>query len=265
MAFWSASALPSLAQSESGGQASLVHYPNNVAWGGSSSSGSSASGLYGFLTGTWQTYAPQAGVNISQYPYAYTAPASVQTQVAAITPISNWTCAGCNSTASALANQSGNVLANPDASLSGGQLTNVSLNDPATTTTDQLGGGIDPVTGQPDWVIPDVNVGAGDVTGTSPTGTATGSGSSNPISALTGAAGMGNVTLNFGQQATQLLGNLVQAPISAAESAIGSWFSSVTNWFTRGFLLVFAAVIILVALWHVAGKPNPAVLMEAAA
>ena len=57
---------------------------------------SSATGTYQFLTGTWQAYAPKAGVDLAAYPVAADAPAAVQDQVAAITPISNWTCAGCD-------------------------------------------------------------------------------------------------------------------------------------------------------------------------
>jgi hypothetical protein len=112
VAYWSPQALGRLAQSESSGDASLIHYPQNAAWGGSGG-GSSATGLYGYTTGTWQTYAQQAGVDINQYPYAYLAPASVQTQVALQTPISNWTCPGCNSVASNLATNPDNVMTSP--------------------------------------------------------------------------------------------------------------------------------------------------------
>jgi len=57
---------------------------------------STASGLYGFLNSTWQEYAPQAGVDIGQYPTAASAPTDVQTSVAQITPASNWLCPGCD-------------------------------------------------------------------------------------------------------------------------------------------------------------------------
>jgi hypothetical protein len=116
--YWTPQALGPLAKSESGGNASLIHYPNNPAWGGSGG-GSSATGLYGYTTGTWQTYAQQAGVDINQYPYAYLAPASVQTQVALQTPISNWTCPGCNSTAVQIAGNPANVSGSPQSDGSG--------------------------------------------------------------------------------------------------------------------------------------------------
>ena len=57
---------------------------------------SSASGLYGFTNPTWQAYAPAAGVDIAQYPTANSAPSDIQTAVASVTPVSNWTCPGCD-------------------------------------------------------------------------------------------------------------------------------------------------------------------------
>lgn len=108
MAFWTSSGLQKLAQSESGGRANLVHYPPG------SGVKSSASGLYGFLDSTWRQQATQAGVDTSLYPRAYQAPAAVQTQVAALTPTSHWTCPGCNSTATRLANDPANVSGSPE-------------------------------------------------------------------------------------------------------------------------------------------------------
>ena len=90
---------------------------------------------------------------------------------------------------------------------------------------------------------------------------------SSGINATGGVAGVGtgNVNLNFGQQATQLLGNLFTAPITAAENYASSWFAQLTNWFSRGFLIVLGIVVIGIALWAMAGRPNPAVIMEEAA
>jgi len=114
MAYWTPQALPKLRTSE--GRYDQIHYPS-----GYTSSGvrSSASGGYGFLDSTWRTFAPQAGVDTNQYPRAYMAPPAVQDQVASITPVSNWTCAGCNSTASALARNPVYVSSTPQ-SVSGG-------------------------------------------------------------------------------------------------------------------------------------------------
>jgi hypothetical protein len=46
--------------------------------------GNTASGYYQIVNGTWQQYAPQAGVSLAQYPTAMSAPQSVQTQVATV-------------------------------------------------------------------------------------------------------------------------------------------------------------------------------------
>lgn len=84
------------------------------------SSSSSASGLYGFLSGTWAQFAPQAGVDTSLYPTAASASPDVQTAVAAVTPISNWTCPGCDpGITAAIAGDSSLVANTPSLSVSG--------------------------------------------------------------------------------------------------------------------------------------------------
>lgn len=295
MAYWSASALGALAQSESSGQAGLVHYPNNVAWGGSSTAGSSASGLYGYTTGTWQTYAPQAGVDISQYPYAYTAPASVQTQVAAITPISNWTCPGCNSTASALAENPANISATPQsvgvsATDGLGDLNLSQINDPAyqtgmptygdisasdttglpygDSTSELQAEGYSP--GQIAQLQQEGYYGGALHVNVTPTNTAATVGGSSAPGSLTntgviGTSGAGTpVQLNLGAGTVADIGKWITEPITAAEQELSAALQSVGNWFTRGALILLGIVIILVALWKVSGSPSPAVIMEAA-
>jgi hypothetical protein len=139
MAYWTPAALPKLAQSESAGNPTMA--PFNA-----SNPSSSSAGLYGFLTGTWQDYAPNAGVNISQYPTANLAPADVQTSVALITPISHWTCPGCNLTASALALDPSNVSSSPSSGVvnafSGGDTLTIDPNQPS--NTDFAGGAAGP-------------------------------------------------------------------------------------------------------------------------
>jgi hypothetical protein len=103
--YFTPSGLAAIAQTESSGNPTAVN-PS-----------SGASGLYGFLDSTWRSIAPQAGVDVSLYPTAASAPPSVQTSVAAISPISNWTCPGCNSLASSIASVPGNTTPLP---LSGG-------------------------------------------------------------------------------------------------------------------------------------------------
>lgn len=108
MAFWTPAALPFLRSSE--GSYGQIHYPSGFTPQGVRSS---ASGGYGFLDSTWRTYAPKVGVDINQYPRAYLAPPDVQDQVALNTPVSNWTCPGCNSTANVLAQNPSYVASVP--------------------------------------------------------------------------------------------------------------------------------------------------------
>lgn len=165
MAYWATSdALSRLAQSESGGKADLIHYPTGYTKSGTRSS---ASGLYGYLDSTWQTQAAAAGVDVAQYPRAYMAPADVQTAVAARTPISNWTCKNCNSTAQAIAAEQGTTSATPTLSTS-------ATYDPATDPT-----GRDYGTGFPEVGSPTVPM------------TGAPGGSANPATAPGGAPGGG--------------------------------------------------------------------------
>jgi hypothetical protein len=103
--YWTAAGLAALRPTEGG----FTQIHNSVPGG--------ATGGYGFLDSTWRTFAPQAGDDINQYPRAALAPADVQSRVAAITPISNWTCPGCNSSAVALAQVPGYVTSTPGAAV----------------------------------------------------------------------------------------------------------------------------------------------------
>lgn len=131
--------------------------------------------------------------------------------------------------------------------------------------------GTDPVTGQPDWVLPDVNAGDPVTTGGAGSGGTTsgvGSGQGNTLGGGLGSAanpqgviaqsGTGTpVQINLSPQTAADAQSWVTAPIKAAQAAASAWFASASNWFTRGFLFVLAAVILLVALWHVSGQPSP--------
>jgi hypothetical protein len=55
-----------------------------------STSSGNAQGWYGITTGTWQDFAPQAGVDLSLYPTPNAAPQSVQQQVASVIPFGRW-------------------------------------------------------------------------------------------------------------------------------------------------------------------------------
>jgi hypothetical protein len=98
--YWTPAALPALAQSESSGNPTICNASGHC-------------GLYQYSTPTWDAYAPAAGVDLSVYPTANTAPADVQSSVALVTPISNWTCPGCNSAAAGFAATPGYTTSSP--------------------------------------------------------------------------------------------------------------------------------------------------------
>lgn len=146
---------------------------------------------------------------------------------------------------------------------SGGGSTTTLFQPDYTTVGDVVSGGTDPVTGQPDWQLPEVNVGSGDVYGTSPTGTASATGSSTPGTSLTAGTGS-NVNVGLQPSTVADIGSWIQAPITAAENAMSGWLASLENWFGRGMLILLGIAILLVALWKISGSPSPAVIMEAA-
>ncbi len=113
-------AIPAAAMAQTAGQqnaaALIAHYESS---GNPTSQnplpGSTSSGLYGFLNGTWSRWAPQAGVSLSQYPTAASAPASVQTAVFYkdfnTQGFADWTCAGCDARATAAIQAAGGTSA----------------------------------------------------------------------------------------------------------------------------------------------------------
>ena len=136
--------------------------------------------------------------------------------------------------------------------------------------------GVDPVTGEPDWVLPDVNAGApvtygGSGSGGTTSGVGSGStlggglgGGANP-QGVVAQSGQGTpVQINLSPQTAKDAQSWFTAPITAAENAVAAGLASWSNWFTRGFLIVVAVVILLVALWRVSGAPSPAQIVEAA-
>lgn len=226
MAFWTQKALGPLAQSESSGNPSLIHYPSGYTPSGVRSS---ASGLYGYLDSTWVTYANQAGVDTTLYPRAYMAPASVQNQVALITPISNWTCPGCNARASALAVDPSNVSSTP-VGASGTAI----ASGPADTSSG-------------------VNAGSG-------TGTGTGSSATSSSSSTSSDQAQGT-PIQVGLQPEEVsaiqkwvdsfqtaTGKAFAGAVQAAWTSIGSLFKGVENWFIRGGLILIGIVLLLIGL-----------------
>lgn len=237
--YWTSKGLERLAQSESSGRADLVHYPSGYAPNGKPSS---ASGLYGYLDSTWQTYASRAGVDTTQYPRAYMAPADVQTAVAAQTPISHWTCPGCNSVAENMAGNPTYVSTSPGY---GGPI----QSDPSYEGGTGAGTGltVDPESG--------VGTDANNPT-TDTTGRVTGTGTSG-ASSTTGGVGTGTpVTVGL-QKGTidnitkWLNTNLTEGVLKPVQK----FFGSAQNWFQRALIMLVALIILVVALWKLAGEP----------
>lgn len=150
-------------------------------WGPQTSSGQ-AEGWYQITTGTWNEFAPQAGVSLSQYPTPNDAPQGVQELVASVIPLDRW----APSTVAAVQSQFG-----------------------ALDTTQTLGALSDAL-----------------------------SGSATPASALPGGSG-------------------TVAPAAGS----GGILSGLANWVERGFLIIAAVGIIVVALWWILAEagaiPSP--------
>ena len=240
--YWTSEGLSRLAQSESSGRADLVHYPSGFTNSGVKSS---ASGLYGYLDSTWVTYASRAGVDTSVYPRAYMAPAEVQTAVASQTPISHWTCPGCNSVAESMSGSPQYVSATPgtggpiqdDPSYSSGRGTGLTIDPSDPAATDPAGAGTNQgVTG----------------TGVSPSGATTGATTSSGLKAGTGTpvnVGLQSSTVN---SITTWLTNWLNEGI---KKPVQEFFGSAQNWFQRLVLMLVAMIILVVALWKLAGEP----------
>jgi hypothetical protein len=220
MSFWTPQALGPLAQSESSGNASLIHYPSGYTPSGVRSS---ASGLYGYLDSTWQTYASQAGVDTSLYPRAYMAPASVQNQVALITPTSNWTCPGCNATASRLATNPANVTGSPLSSAA---------------VPDNSSGGTP----------------ASDPTGTSVTMNPAGTGSTTapPAQGTQIQTALQPEETSFitstVNQIESAFGGAFAGALKSGQTAVATWFAGIENWFVRFGIIVLGIILVAIGL-----------------
>lgn len=258
MAYWNAAGLAATRAVEGGSGGYTAHDPN-----------SSASGAYSFLTSTWQTYAPRVGVDITQYPYAYMAPPAVQDRVASITPVSNW--------GGSWAGSGGANAANP-AFTQATPMTDAELASGGANFT--------PPAGTPDTFVVSTTPGSqseyplnpGDYssdpnasftfndpsTGGAGTSSTTSAGGTN-AQGVAAQSGQGQpVQLNLSPSTASDLQSYVTAPITAAENWASAQLASLSNWFTRGFLILLAIVIILVALWKATGSPNVTEIAKAA-
>jgi hypothetical protein len=123
---------------ESGGQ--------NIANTTATTSSGQAQGYFQITTGTWNTYAGKAGVDLNQYPTPLSAPLNVQSQVASTIPLGQW----AGSTLSGL--QAAGYSVDPTATLGQNAANN---NDPFFTST---GGSqtATPSTAGTDWLVPPI-------------------------------------------------------------------------------------------------------------
>jgi hypothetical protein len=207
--YWTPYALGPLATSESGGNPTLCNATGHC-------------GLYQFARDTWQQYAPQAGINIGLYPTADTAPAELQTAVALVTPITNWTCPGCNTYANQLASLAGTTTAYPATG------TGLTFADPLTAAQGgDYGGGSD---------TPGL--------------------SSNPVPANPGLPYCGNPGVTWWQRLTggcdpNTSNPGSTGPVSAAASGLTGLFTSLSdpNTWTRVGIILVGLVILLAALF----------------
>jgi hypothetical protein len=145
----------------------------------------------------------------------------------------------------------------PPGGVSGGDFGAGGFGAAGPNTTDTPGG-VDPVTGQPDVILPDVNAGDPVTVGGQGSGGTTagvGSGTQQGVQAQPGAGYP--VQVNLGPQTAKDFQSYVTAPITAAENWASAQFAQLSNWFSRGFLIVLAIGIILVALWRLTGSPTP--------
>lgn len=275
MAYWNAAGLAATRAVEGGSY--TARDPN-----------SSASGAYSFLDSTWAqqqaAYNQQFGTSYN-YARAYQAPPGVQDQVASITPVSHWGGTWAGSGGANAANplytqatpldQTTVRNLNPNAygpdyfsvDTPGAQPPSTSVGtNPTTGLPNDFGSGdataIDPQTGQP---YASITMGTGDTGGVSAASqgsASTAGGGTNQYGVAAQSGGGTPQQINLGPGTAADLQSFVTAPIKAFEDWASAQFGSLSNWFTRGFLIVLAIVIIMVALWKATGgSTNPATIV----
>ena len=221
---------------------------------------STASGAYQFTNSTWQQYAGAAGVNTSQYPTAASAPPAVQdavfAQAVSQSGLQPWTCPGCNSALSSY------VGAN-DVS----QLPVFAEGYGSNGTSGGSGGDfyIDPSGG-----TASPNIGAGSsASGSSGSGSSAGN-TGTTVSGAVGAdvgyvppaqtggpedtglsPGAANTIAGVGTSIASGVGGAITGVGNTLTTITGGWLQDIENWVGRGFLILLAIVILLVALWRI--------------
>jgi hypothetical protein len=228
---------------------------------------SSASGAYQFTNPTWAQYAGQIGVDTSQYPTAASAPPAVQdavfNQAVSQRGLGDWTCPGCNAPLTQY------VASNDVSQLPVSSTYNGASTIPAGDTTGQGYGSngvvIDPTTGEPIGGGSQIGTGVGGASGT-------GGYSSTGAALIPGVGYPTDVGLQPGAQAAIAaigpdIGNSIASVGTTLRNATMGWLDSLQNWVGRGFLILIALVILLVALWRIMdpdGEKTKAVVADAA-
>jgi hypothetical protein len=213
---------------------------------------SGASGAYQFVPSTWRTYALQAGVDVSQYPSAASAPPAVQDSVFANMVgqrgLADYTCPGCNAPLTSYVNANPSVTNLPI--FAGGNGSTGSGGSTLTMAPDQsvnqdffggqpgVGGVVDPSSLPGDASL------AGNVPSlawTDPSQEGSGyapflvPGTSNPLLDTTGSGA-------FAPQAQSVAGTSVG-------DLIPPLFANLGNFFIRAALVLVGIVLIAAAAW----------------
>jgi hypothetical protein len=217
---------------------------------------SGAGGAYQFVPTTWKQYAGQIGVNTSQYPTAQSAPPQVQDavfqQAVSQRGLGDWTCPGCNSPLTQY------VAAND---VSGLPVMEGYGSNGVTTTTGPDGIPTVDVTPSGGNNPPATTSGGG--TGSGQTGLGVGAEIGYTPPASTG----GPSTVGLAPGVASQINTIASNAINTVTGGLTGWFDSIENWVGRGFLILIAVVVLLVALWRImdpSGEKTRAVVRDAA-
>lgn len=229
---------------------------------------SSAAGYYQITTGTWQDFAPKAGVSLAQYPTADLAPLTTQTAVANNIPLKRWV------TWPGLSNQfpgvSDTMTLGQAAALTSSDASQVQVSavTPGNIPAGSVSGTFevtDPATGQSLGTGGFGGTGNASSTGVAPSGatgaSAAGAGQPGylPPSQSGGPAATG-ITPGLAAGITGWItdietktGNAFSGAVSSVEAGVLNAFkgalSSVEDWTVRGFLILIGVLILAIALW----------------
>lgn len=193
---------------------------------------STASGFFQINNPTWQQFAPLAGVNLSQFPTALSAPADVQTQVASVIPLGRWT-NFAPATAAAVQRDFGTLNPNDtlgtiNAAHGGGTLAQTGVNTGGASTganTSTPGGFVGPG----DVGLPGVQ---------------------SPV-VVGGDGSEAAVSIGLLPNLAKGISDTVNAAVKTITDPAKAFLGELGNWFTRGILVVLGLLLLAFALWRV--------------